>query len=255
MNVKNIKSNINELTISNNNKKNYIKSYGLLCFTKIKDELKVLLVKRKYTYDFFHFITCNYNFSKQNLIKMFNKMTIDEKRLILYFDFDILWRKLWYEINSFNNIIYHKTKKTYDEYVSDNKDMIINELRNSENLKDNECDLWSIPKGRKNNYYENKLMVSIREFTEETNISKNNYHLIFDFKRHYILDKKYKINYYLAIYKNHKKILLDLTNIDLLNEVNNITWFSLEDIQKECNYLYKHLKPAFTYVRNNDLIL
>jgi len=186
---------------------------------------------------------------------MFNKMTIDEKRLILYFDFDMLWKKLWYEANSFNNIIYHKTKKIYEDYVLKNKDMIINELRNSKNLKDSECELWSIPKGRKNHCTENKLLVSIREFNEETNISKNNYYLIFDFKRYYILDNKYKITYYLAVYKNNKKITYDIQNFNLLNEINNINWFSLDEIQKECNYLYKCLKPAFSYIRNNNLII
>jgi ADP-ribose pyrophosphatase YjhB (NUDIX family) len=250
-----ITSNINDLSIELNTKKNHIKSYGISCFTKIKDDLKVLLIKRKYTYEFFHFITCNYVFNKNNLIKMFNKMTVDEKRLILYFDFDILWCKLWYEINSFNNIIYHKTKKIYDEYINIHKDMIINELKNSENLKDCDCDLWSLPKGRKNYSTENKFLVAIREFFEETGISRNNYYFNFNFKRHFILDNKYKINYYIAVYKNNKKVSLDLTNVNLLNEVNGIAWFSLDEIKNECNYLYKHIKPAFIYIKNNDLIL
>lgn len=250
-----IKSNINEISFNANTKKNYVKSYGILCFNKIKDDLKVLLIKRKYTYEFFHFITCNYIFNKNNLIKMFNKMTIDEKRLIMSFDFDVLWNKLWYEINSFNNIIYHKTKKIYNKYITNHKDMIINELKNSENLKDYECDLWSLPKGRKNHPNENKFLVAMREFNEETGITKNNYYLNFDFKHHFILDNKYKIKYFIGLFKNNKKISLDLTNINLLNEVNGIAWFSLEDIQKECPYLYKHIKPAFSYIRNNDLIL
>ena len=186
---------------------------------------------------------------------MFNKMTVDEKRLILQFEFDVLWNKLWYEINSFNNILYHKTKKIYDECINVHKHMIINELKNSENLKDCDCDLWSLPKGRKNHCTENKILVAIREFFEETGISRNNYYLNYDIKRHFILDNKYKINYYVAIYKNNKKVSLDLTNVNLLNEVNGIAWFSLEEIQKECNYLYKHIKPAYVYIKHNDLIL
>ncbi len=253
----NITSNINNLFINNDNnvKKNYIKSYGLLCFSKIKDDLKVLLVKRKYTYEFFHFITCNYIFNKNNLIKMFNKMTIDEKRLIMHFDFDLLWKKLWYEVNSFNNIIYHKTKKIYSDYINNYKDIIINELKNSVNLKDSECELWSMPKGRKNHSTENKFLVAIREFYEETGISKNNYYFNFDFSHYFVLDNKYKIKFFIALYKNNKKVSLDLTNITLLNEVNGLAWFSLHDIQTECNYLYKHLKPAFSYIKNHDLIL
>jgi hypothetical protein len=129
-----INSNITEYYINSDKKKNYIKSYGILCFSKINDTVKVLLIKRKYTYEFFHYITCNYVFTKSNLIKLFNKMTIDEKRLILLFNFDLLWNKLWYEINSFNNIIYNKTKKNYYNYVDKYKDIILSELNNSENL-------------------------------------------------------------------------------------------------------------------------
>ena len=84
---------------------------------------------------------------------------------------------------------------------------------------------------------------------------ENNYYINFDFKRYYILDNKYKINYYIAIYRNNKRINLDYTDLKLLNEINGINWFSLEEIQKECSYLYKHIKPAFTFVKNNDLLL
>ena len=243
------------LNKNDKDKNNYIKSYGILCFNKVNNETKVLLVKRKYTYEFFHFTTSNYHFTKQNIIKLFNKMTIDEKRLILFFDFDLLWKKLSYDIDSFNNIIYSKCKRLYNLNVLENKEVVIKEICNSENLKDSECDLWSTPKGRKNYPEENKYIVAMREFSEETNIPKNNYYINFDFKRYYILDNKYKINYYIAIYRNNKRVNLDYTDLKLLNEINGINWFSLEEIQKECNYLYKHIKPAFTFVKNNDLLL
>jgi predicted NUDIX family NTP pyrophosphohydrolase len=237
------------------NKTKYIKSYGILCFNVIKDELKVLLVKRKYTYEFLYFVTSNQDFNKTVLIKLFNKMTIEEKRLIQEFNFDLLWNKLWYEKNSFNNIIYHKTKKRYEEFIEKNKNNILVQLNTSCNLKDNECHLWSLPKGRKNYSDENKYIVAIREFTEETGIPKSNYFLDFHFKRKYILENKYKIKYFIAIYKNNFKVSLKLTNIKLMSEVNGIEWFSLDEIHKECNYLYDIIKPAFTYIRNNSLIL
>ena len=260
MNLLNINNSVNSNSKSINNninlqKKKYIKSYGILCFTKIKEELKVLLIKRKYTYAFFQFVMCSYSFSKKNINKLLNNMSIDEKRLILDFDFDNLWKKLWFEKSSFNNIIYHKINKLYKSLVINNKEMIINEINLSINLKDNECNLWTMPKGRKNTPDENKLLVAIREFYEETDLNKNDYYLNFNFKHHYILENKYKIINYLAIYKNNMKININFKNNNLLNEVNGIYWFSLNDIKKECNYLYNHLKPAFNYIKHNDLIL
>tara|TARA_B110000263_G_scaffold227908_1_gene220585 strand:+ start:1608 stop:2393 length:786 start_codon:yes stop_codon:yes gene_type:complete len=252
-----IESNFNNISSKNQDKikKNYIKSYGILCFNKINNELKCLLVKRKYTYAFFHFVMCNYVFTKKNIIKLLNNITIDEKRLIIEFDFDKLWNKLWFEKSSFNNIIYSKTKKLYQLNILNNKKQIISEINNSKNLKDAEANIWTIPKGRKNKVNENKLLVAIREFNEETSFVKNDYYLNFNFKKNYILDNKYKIIYYIAIYKNNMKINIDYTNINLLNEVNGINWFSLNEIKTECNYLYNNIKPAFTYVKHNDLIL
>ena len=61
-------------------KTKYIKSYGLSIFNKINDELCVLLVKRKYTYNFFNFVMNNYKFSKKGLVNIFNNISIEEKK-------------------------------------------------------------------------------------------------------------------------------------------------------------------------------
>lgn len=247
---------IKQQNINDKTKKiNYIKSYGLSCFCKIKDVVKVLLVKKKSTYEYACFCSGNYVFNKNNLIKLFNKMTVDEKRLILTFDFDMMWNKLWFNSNSFNRLEYNKNKRIFEKNIIPNKDIIINQMKLSENIKNRESELWSIPKGRKNSANENKILTALREFTEETNISKNNYYLIFDFNHYYVIDYKYKINYFIGIYKNNKKVIYNVTDENLTNESNGCFWFSLDEIYKECNYLYKHLKPAFNYIKKNNLIL
>lgn len=258
----NISSFYDNMTIVNyintNDKKKYIKSYGILCFTKIKDnDVKVMLVKRKYTYEFYSYMTSNNikNFNKNNFIKMFNKMTIDEKTLILKFNFDLIWNKLWHYNDSFNNIMYHKFKRQYNEFIDKYKQEIINCVKYSKNIKDSECELWSIPKGRKNNADENKYLVALREFTEETGIVRNNVYINFNYQKSFILDDKYKIKYFIGILKHQKKINLDLTNISLINEINGICWFNLNEIYYSCPYLYEHVKSAFTYVKHNDLLL
>jgi len=234
---------------------NYVKSYGLACFCKIKDVVKVLLIKKKSTYEYSYFCTNNYVFNKNNLIKLFNRMTVDEKRLILTFNFDLMWNKLWFNSNSLNRLEYNKNKRIFEKNILPNRNIILNQLKISENVKNRETELWSIPKGRKNNLNENKILTAIREFNEETIINKNNYYLDFGFEYSYIIDYKYKIKYYIGIYKNNKKALYDITNETLTNETNGCFWFSLEEIYKECNYLYKHIKPAFNYIKNNDLML
>lgn len=236
-------------------KKQYIKSYGLLCFNVVNNELKVLLVKRKYTYDFYHYVMYANTLSRGSYIRMFSNMTIEEKRAIMTFNFDTMWNKLWNVEDSFNNIIYSRTKRNHEEHMERNKTAIINDMKNSGNAKERNCKLWSLPKGRRSNTTENKYFIAVREFNEETNISRSNYHIDFNFKRHFIMDNKYKIKYFIAYYRNNKRVKMDLTDVSLLNEVNGISWFSLEEILCECPELYAHVKPAFKYVRNNDTIL
>ena len=110
--------NINKLSINCNTNQYCIQSYGILCVSKVKSVLKVLLISISVAYGLFNLTTCNYSFNKHGLINMLNKMTVDGKCLMMRCHFDALWNKLRYEVNSFNNISYHKTKQLYDEYIT-----------------------------------------------------------------------------------------------------------------------------------------
>ena len=252
-----------ELDIKNNdsfkNKKiKYIKSYGLSIFNKIKGELCVLLVKRKYTYSFFNFVMNNYKFSKKGLLNIFNNISIDEKKKILLFDYDILWKTLWWrntQDNGISNIIYYKNKKIYDKNMLDNINFIKECIYMSKNCPDEDCILYSIPRGRKNFEKENGLLVAIRETHEELSLDKNSFHLIYDFKRKYITDYFYKTIFFIGLFKNKYNVKFNFNNEDQLLEINGICWMNLNDIHRYCPYLKEMLLPAFNYVRNNNLII
>ncbi len=65
------------------------KSYGITCFRKISTgQLQVLLVKKRYTYEFAEFVT-RPNRNKAVDPAIFDHMTIDEKIIIYSLDFYI----------------------------------------------------------------------------------------------------------------------------------------------------------------------
>jgi hypothetical protein len=196
----------------------------------------------------------NYKFSKKGILNLFNNISIEEKKKILEFNYDTLWKTLWSDTSGISNIIYYKNKKIYDKNIIENKQFIKDLLYQSRNCQDKDCILWSIPKGKKNFDKENSLIVSIREFIEETGCSINDISINFNFKKKYITDCFYKTIYFIAMYKNNFNIKLNFCNQEQLLEINNIKWMSLKDINNECQYLHPMLISAFNYVKNHDLI-
>ena len=253
----------NEQDDSSKNKKiKYIKSYGMSIFNKINDELCVLLVKRKYTYNFFNFVMNNYKFSKKGLLNIFNNISVEEKKNILLFDYNILWKILWWNTidnnnNGISNIIYFKNKKIYEKNILENKNFVKECIFMSKNCPDEECILYSIPRGRKNFKNENGLLVAIRETQEELGLDKTKYILNYNFKKKYITDYFYKTIYFIGIYKNNNPnyVKLNFNNEEQLLEINNVKWASLNFINKYCPYLREMLLPAFNYIKKNKLIL
>ena len=225
-------------------------SYGILLFDKPGN--KVLLVRRKYTYAFYNYVMNIYEVNKKSLMSLFNAMTIQEKRLIYQFNYELLWNTLWMEKDGISMVSYYKNKRVNEKIVSNSKKLILECLYNCENLGDEYCNLWSIPKGKKNTISEKDIEVAKREFEEETNIPSSKYILYADFKRKCNLDNGYKLYYYIARYKNYCPIKLQIKKDDIplqFMEINGIEWMNLDQISKKCPYLKKHLKPAFNYFR------
>ena len=227
-------------------------SYGIVCFDK--EGAKILLVKRKYTYAFYNYVMNTYKINRKNLMLLFNQMSLEEKRKILQFEYEILWSTLWMEKDGMSMVLYHKNRRMYDKIVRDNKELILDCLCNCENLEDKYCNLWSIPKGRKNSISESELDVARREFEEETNISSKKYILHTDFKRECTLDNNYKLQYYIAQYKTYCPVKIKIQkkkeNLQCM-EIDAIEWMNLNDISNRCPYLKKHVRPAFNYFKKH----
>ena len=94
-----------------------ITSYGIICYCKINNEIKYLMIQRKDSLCYIEFIRGKYKMNDINYIcKLFKFITNKEKNKILNSDFDTLWKDLWkeYDINKFKKE-YLQSKRKFDK--------------------------------------------------------------------------------------------------------------------------------------------
>jgi 8-oxo-dGTP pyrophosphatase MutT (NUDIX family) len=187
------------------------------------------MIRRKDSFGFIDFIRGKYSpyniYQIQNIV---DEMSLSEKERILTEPFDKLWIEMWGETS---NIQYKN-----EESVSSKKMDII---RNGVIIDDTTTTLkniveestthwsepeWEFPKGRRNNK-EKDLDCALREFEEETGISRNKISVvenILPFEEIFIgtNHKSYKHKYFLAYMNDLNE---DLDNFQV-TEVSKIEW-------------------------------
>lgn len=230
-------------------------SYGISCckFDKTDNKLKILLVKKRHTYNYISFVFGKYKVrDRKRLAYLFNGMTIQEKIDILSFNFDIIWYKIWLTFpetiiknkiifdmtdiksisNTWNKIrhfrnrfkcdINKKNIKTSDIIfynAQKNKYNSLISVDGSRYLKSlikntkNGKLIWEIPKGRKEKN-ETSIDCAIREFREETGIVMNFYNILYNINP--------VLEYYVSDNCGYKhNYFVAYTNKDILVNIDN----------------------------------
>lgn len=182
-------------------------SYGIILFRTVNEEKQYLMIRRKDSFGYIDIIRGKYSpyniYQVQNII---NEMSISEKERILTESFEELWKSMWGETNNsqYKNeeIMSAKKMDVIRKGVTDNDVTItLKDIIEKSETKWNETE-WEFPKGRKNNK-EKDLDCALREFEEETGISKNKIKIIeniMPFEEIFIgtNHKSYKHKYFLA---------------------------------------------------------
>ena len=213
-----------------------ITSYGIILFRKIKDEIQYLMIRRKDSFGYIDFMRGKYSpYNIFQLQKIIDEMSILEKTRILSEPFDQLWIQMWGETT---NIQYK------NEELSSSKKMDL--IRNGVIINDENITLksivensktqwteteWEFPKGRRNNK-EKDLECALREFEEETGISKNKINVvenILPFEEIFIgtNHKSYKHKYFLAYMEEENEEMSDLEHYQV-TEVSKIEWKTID---------------------------
>ncbi len=215
-----------------------ITSTGIILFHKVNLIKKYLLICRKDSLGYVEFLRGKYPLYNKNYIQnIIDEMTIDEKRKILENDFSKLWKDLW---GDFYGVQYRTEEKTARDKFNQLKDGIVlfdETFFSLKSLTENsmtswEEPEWGFPKGRRN-YQENDIQCALREFSEETGISKQNVKII---KNILAFDeiftgsnfKSYKHKYFLAYSRN-----INVKTKIQKSEVSSIQWLTLDECKKK----------------------
>jgi len=210
-------------------------SCGVVCYRSVpagkRQRGEFVVVKKRITYAFSAFVNGLYNSNdKDALMRLFNSMTVDEKILILTCDFGIIWRHVWMNCDPSRSFIQSR-RRFEDDFIGDRGERLkrmIWATTTSGQLR------WEIPKGRKTFPDEMDLQCAVREFGEETGISKENYSIYPSLKRKELYadaGKLYETIYFGAIARGNVRPVISARNCDQMSEICDIRWVTLEELR------------------------
>ena len=202
---------------------------------------KVLLVQRRNTIGLIEFIRGKYEINNPNyIIKLFNMMTFDEKRMFReYNSFDMLRTIIGLKREFHYRGEYNEAKLKFNTLRDDARGNQIHILLDKSYTKWNSPE-WGVPKGRRNNK-EYDIECAIREFVEETGIKYKNINVYRNIKPLEEIYKGvngvvYKHTYFIADIKDtsegHENIIYIEKGGFLNSEVSNVKCFNLTECQK-----------------------
>ena len=211
-----------------------ITSIGIIAIRKNKDNIEILLVRRKDSIAFVDFMRGKYNLDdKDYIVSLFERMSISERNYILNNDFETLWKHLWG--SNVTNLYKNEEKISRNKFNEiKNTYFINNDLINFNTLiglcktqyKESE---WGFPKGRRN-YQERDIMCGIREFEEETGYDKSqliNFTNILPLEEIFTGSnyKSYKHKYFLAYIDLEE----EPKNKFQMCEISKLEWVNIDD--------------------------
>jgi 8-oxo-dGTP pyrophosphatase MutT (NUDIX family) len=139
-------------------------SYGLVIYTICQDQTMFLLTRRRDTFSYECILRGMY--TPELLIEYVSNTTPDERRRLLSYEFDDLWKDLWV---STRRRLYRtelrKAKECWTQNISYIRKLVETAPREGK-------DIWDFPKGRRF-VEETTHECALREFEEETTLSKD----------------------------------------------------------------------------------
>jgi len=219
-----------------------ITSYGIIVFRSSSEYgIQYLMIRRKNTFGYIDFIRGKYvQNNLEHLQTMFNEMSIEEREQIRTNNFEMLWKTMWgfqeSGILKSNNLKGEElaSQKKFENLkngipIGNNGELItLDSIIDNSTTKWKETE-WEFPKGRRN-FQEKDLDCSLREFEEETGISKKIIRIVenlLPFEEIFLGSnhKSYKNKYFLG-YTEYLKY--NLNNYQE-TEVSKIEWKTLEE--------------------------
>lgn len=214
--------------------KNPVTSIGIIAFRKGEKGIEYLMIRRKDSIGYFEFLRGKYPlYNKKYILNILNEISNEEKEKLLKEDFSVLWTNLWGPAVTMQHRGEEKTACEKFNLLragvsTSNESYDLNSLIH-ESIGNWETAEWGFPKGRRN-YQEKDIPCALREFEEETGISRVNLKFvknILAFEEIFTGSnyKSYKHKYFLAYYENNEIVNNEVSK----TEVSKIEWKCYED--------------------------
>lgn len=245
-------------------------SHGIALVRFNGERTEILLVRKRHTYAFITFVFSNYDTrSNDEVLRLLNKMTAEEKLILRSLDFKMIWYHVWLtdearpvqelvRSDPLIRLLKSKSQPDMGSYIAaKNKFESAFKHDNGKRLKEliaiskSVQPLWEIPKGQRNGH-ESDIQAAIREFQEETSIPPQHYRLFPNESRSFtfIDDIKYTYTYWLAFTRRNIVPRIDFRT-EQPAEISDIKWMSIEDIRRvdATGQLERFIRPIFKWMR------
>jgi adenine-specific DNA methylase len=224
-------------------------SAGVACCRRepTNNTIEILLVRRRTTYEFQEFVFGKYKLKCLVRIKfLISRMTASEQNELLLKNFDAIWWLATLHTKESRLDVYNKKLQRFNSFLQ------LYDLKSIISQSQSVLSLWEIPKGRANSQKETALNCAVREFTEETNIDKNMYKIIFDpvIYSYQECNNTYKNTYYPAWCKYMPHVgRIQPTKKNQVCEIVEIRWMNLNMVKTLGNHRLENIvKNIFSKV-------
>lgn len=237
-----------------------ITSYGIITFRiGSTGKYEYLMIRRKDSFGYIDFIRGKYSpYNVEHLQNIIDEMSNEEKERILKMSFSQLWLLMWrieYSNSQYKNEENLSCKKfdlIRNGVTVQEKTVTLEQLVENSQTEWTETE-WEFPKGRRD-YKERDLDCALREFEEETGISKDKLTIIeniLPFEEIYTgsNNKYYKHKYFLAFMKKDSDVEENLENFQK-TEVSKLEWKTYEDCLEAIRPYHLEKKQVIERVNN-----
>lgn len=211
-----------------------ITSYGIIALRQGTGAgiagTEFLLIRRRDSLSFIEFVRGKYSVSDKAYLKsLIQGMSQPEQEKLRTETFDQLWQGVWGEAAESHRMDYEIAERKYKQIAPTEEAMVALLAENPSPWPEPE---WGFPKGRRNPY-ESELSGAIREFQEETNITRGDFKVFQNvgplvetfFGSNGI---QYCHKYFLATCRPNQTVAMNSENHHMAREIGDIGWFSLE---------------------------
>jgi 8-oxo-dGTP pyrophosphatase MutT (NUDIX family) len=192
--------------------------------------VEFLLIRRRDSLSFIEFVRGKYSpTDRVYLNTLLQGMSQPEQDKLRTQTFDQLWRGVWGEAAGSHRMDYEIAERKFRQIAPSAEAMTTLLAENPSPWPEPE---WGFPKGRRNPY-ESELNGAVREFQEETSMTRGNFKVFQNVEP--LVETFFGSNgvqychkYFLAVCRPFQEVGMDESNHHMAREIGDIGWFPLE---------------------------